>query len=94
MAKIDNLIEYIEEGRNFMAVFKQRDARVGDYKRFGPPDLCYFVREEKGGLFSQPRKAGFFHYVYGADTSSTDSVVKYMTDTLKQGPIEYSFLYK
>jgi hypothetical protein len=45
---------------------------------FGPPDMCYLVKEMKGGLLSSPTRAGFFHYVYGVDASSSASVAAYI----------------
>jgi hypothetical protein len=45
---------------------------------FGPPDLCYLVKQQKGGLLSSPTLAGFFHYVYGVDSSSSASIAAYI----------------
>ncbi len=90
---IDNLIESIEEGTNFQRVLDQRTSKIGDFKGFGPPDLCYFIREEKGGLFSASKKSGYFHYVYGVDTSSPATAAAYITDCLRQGPNEYCVFF-
>ena len=49
---------------------------------FGPPDLCYLVKEQKGGLLKTPTRAGFFHYVYGVDASSSASVAAYIKSVI------------
>ena len=88
ISKIDNLMEIKEEPYNFLSVIKQRNAILGDFKGLGPPDLCYFVREEKGGMFTGHKKAGYFHYVYGVNTSSPQTITAYINETLSQGPIK------
>ncbi len=90
---IDNLVELIEEGQNCTKSLEQRAARIGEFKGYGPPDMCYFVREERGGLFSNAKRAGYYHYVYGADTSSSATVAAYMNDTLRGCPAEYSLIH-
>lgn len=50
----------------------------------GPPDCCYLVKELKGGLLTAKVKAGFFHYVYGVDASSTASVAAYIREFINQ----------
>eukprot|EP00826_Nyctotherus_ovalis_P007894 TRINITY_DN12032_c0_g3_i1.p1 TRINITY_DN12032_c0_g3~~TRINITY_DN12032_c0_g3_i1.p1 ORF type:complete len:247 (+),score=47.83 TRINITY_DN12032_c0_g3_i1:137-877(+) len=89
ISKIDNLVEVKEEPYNFLAVIKQRNNMLGSFKGLGPPDLCYLVREEKGTFFSTHKKAGFFHYVYGVDTSSPATIFEYVKSTVAQGPCEY-----
>jgi len=89
---IDNLLEIIEDSTNLQNTISERTSKIEEFKGFGPPDLCYFIREEKGGLFSSPKRTGFYHFVYGADTSSQATVAAYINDTLRQGPNEY-FLY-
>ena len=49
---------------------------------FGPPDLCYLVKELKGGLLSSATRAGMFHFVYGVDASSSASVAAYIKSVI------------
>jgi hypothetical protein len=51
---------------------------------FGPPDMCYLVKEYKGGLLSSPVRAGFFHYVYGVDASSSASIAAYIKSVIQK----------
>jgi hypothetical protein len=51
---------------------------------FGPPDICYLVKQQKGGLLSSPTLAGFFHYVYGVDASSSASVAAYIKSVIQK----------
>jgi len=88
MSKINNLIEFIEEEKSQFSIIKQRESKIGIYKHYGPPDMCYLIREEKGGFFTQPNRAGYFHYVYGVNTSSLASIIDYIKDTLRQAPFE------
>ena len=53
-------------------------------KDLGPPDCCYLVKEQKGGILTAKVKAGFFHYAYGVDASSTASVAAYIRDFINQ----------
>ncbi len=88
---IDNLLEIIEPAPNLFKALEKRASKLANYKGYGPPDLCYFVKEEKGGLFSKPSTAGYFHFVYGADTSSAASVAAYIRSTLTKSQYEYLF---
>lgn len=52
---------------------------IPSYSVYGPPDLCYLVKEKTtGGLRSKTTHQGYFHYVYGADTSSSASIAAYL----------------
>ncbi len=86
---IDNLSETIEPVAQLLKTPEKRATRLANYKGYGPPDLCYFVKEERGGLFSKPKIAGYFHYVYGADVSSPSAVAAYVKDTLNRSQVEY-----
>ena len=59
------------------------------YKDLGPPDLCYLeIEEQRKSKFLkkmesiQGMKRGFYHYVYGVDTSSSACVAAYITDCI------------
>ncbi|CDW88693.1 clathrin-coated vesicle protein [Stylonychia lemnae] len=54
-----------------------------EFLDFGPPDLCYLVKQQKGGILSSPTLAGFFHYVYGVDASSSASVAAYIKSIIQ-----------
>jgi hypothetical protein len=49
----------------------------------GPADLCYLVKEHKGGILSATTWTGYFHYVYGIDCSSSASVAVYINNLIK-----------
>ena len=60
----------------------QRVQNIPKYEFFGPPDMCYLVKEYKGGLLSSPTRAGFMHHVYGVDCSSSASVAAYIKSVI------------
>ena len=41
------------------------------------------MKQQKGGLLSSPTLAGFFHYVYGVDASSSASVAAYIKSMIQ-----------
>ena len=79
-----DIIEIIEPESCLFNVLAQRASNIIKYDYFGPPDLCYLVKEYKGGLLSSPLRAGYFHYVYGIDASSSASVAVYIKDLIKR----------
>jgi len=89
ITSIDNLHEIIEPQANLFKVLEKRANKLANYKGYGPPDLCYFVKTEKGGIFSKPNTAGYYHYVYGADTSNSAAVAAYICNTLSKSQCEY-----
>lgn len=86
---IDNLVEMIESGDSLMKFLDKRANRLETYKGYGPPDLCYLVKESTGTLFAKPSVTGYFHYVYGLDTSSFTSVISYIWSVVKQSKFKY-----
>jgi len=88
---IDNLVEIKENPYNLFSALKERSSMLNIFKGYGPPDLCYLLREEKGTFFSARRKGGFFHHVYGANTSSPGTILEYIKNTIAQGSNEYSY---
>ena len=45
--------------------------------------MCYLVKENKKGFLSgTSKRQGFYHYVYGVDTSSSATVAAYITSIL------------
>ena len=66
-----------------------RHKSIQKYVDMGPPDLCYLeIEEHKKGKFlkkSEPGiKRGYYHYVYGVDTSSSACVAAYVTDCINE----------
>jgi hypothetical protein len=86
---IDNLVEVMDKPEELYKQLKNRETKLEEYRGFGPGDLCYFVKEEKGGLFQAAKTAGYFHIVYGADTASAAAVAAYINDTLRMSQVEY-----
>ena len=80
---IANLREIVEPEPQLYSTLKQRGTALSSYENFGPPDVCYLLKEHKGGLLSPTHRAGYFHYVYGVDTSSSASVAVYINNLLK-----------
>ncbi len=50
------------------------------YNIYGPPDLCYLIKEKKvtGGFGSKTIRTGSFHYIYGFDTNSSATIAAYI----------------
>lgn len=64
-----------------------RHKSIREYVDLGPPDLCYLeIEEVKKGKFLKKNengiKRGYYHYVYGVDTSSSACVAAYITDCI------------
>ena len=83
-----NLIEKVESGTQLLKSLELRASKLATYKSYGPPDLCYIIKEDKGSLFSKPLISGYFHFIYGADTSSFSTVVGYIWSIVKGSKIE------
>jgi len=81
------LIEVVEPNTELMKLLDNRVAELVSYKGYGPPDLCYFIKQEKQ-IFSKPINIGYYHYIYGADTSSAASIATYMCNILKRSQTE------
>ena len=62
---------------------------ISKYQDLGPPDLCYLEIEtykkskylKKYDVIPGMRR-GFYHYVFGADTSSSAYVAAYIKDCI------------
>ena len=80
---ISNLKEAIEPGQSLYTTLKERARLIPEYTHLGPPDMCYFVKEHKGGIFASTSYTGFFHYVYGVDWSSSASIAVYINSLIK-----------
>lgn len=80
---ISNLKEAIEPGQNLYSTLKERARLIPEYTHLGPADLCYFVKEYKGGIFAGTTYSGFFHYVNGVDCSSSASIAVYINSLIK-----------
>ena len=60
-----------------------RVRNIPNYEYYGPPDMVYIIKEKKGGFMSSaPVRAGYFHHVYGVDTSSTASPSAYIKSVM------------
>ena len=57
-----------------------RQQNLPDFKLLGPPDLCYIIREKTvtSGFKKKTIQHGFFHYVYGVNTSSQALIALYL----------------
>ena len=73
---LKNIIEAHENESSYQETIKSRIKSIRTFQEFGPPDLCYLTKEfQKSLSFSkQPTKIGYYHYVFGLDTSSPASV--------------------
>jgi hypothetical protein len=85
---IRNLVELIEPKPMLFKVLERRATHLGDYKGLGPPDLCYLVKEDKGGIFRRGAINGYYHYVYGADAASPATIAAYIKCTLSKSEDE------
>ena len=73
------IIEAIEPEEFLGKALLTRVQNIASYPFYGPPDMCYFVKEKKGGFMSSgPSRQGYYHHVYGVDTSSTASPSAYI----------------
>ena len=68
-----------------------RGQSISKYVDLGPPDLCYLeIEEQRKSKYLKKMdaisgmKRGFYHYVYGVDTSSSACVAAYITDCINQ----------
>ena len=81
---IANIREVIEPGNRLFKVLKERCELIPRYSTEGPADLCYLVKEHKGGVFSPTTHTGYFHHVYGVDCSSSASVAVYINKLINK----------
>lgn len=79
---IDNLVELIEPNNG--KILDKRANRLSACKGYGPPDLCYLVKETPGTLFAKSSLVGYFHFIYGLNTSSFDNIVSYIWSVVKR----------
>lgn len=80
---IQNVREIIEPEARLFWVLKERCELIHTYTNYGPADLCYLVKEHKGGILSPTTRTGYFHHVYGVDCSSSASVAVYINSLIK-----------
>lgn len=80
---IENVREIIEPENRLFMVLQERCQLLSEYSTFGPADLCYLVKEHKGGILSPTTRSGYFHHVYGVDCSSSASVAVYINTLIK-----------
>lgn len=64
---IANLKEFVEPDNHLYRHLSERALQIPEYEGFGPPDLCYLIKEQKGGFMKSLQRWGSFHYVYGID---------------------------
>ena len=80
------VIEAIEPDESLGRALLMRTRNIPNYHLYGPPDMCYLVKEKKIGLMSSKiERAGYFHYVYGVDLSSTASPSAYIKSVMTLG---------
>lgn len=80
---VSNLKEIIEPPNVLYATLKERARLIPKYVHLGPPDLCYLVKEQRGGIFGNTSYLGYYHYVYGVDCSSSASIAVYINSLIK-----------
>ena len=83
------LVEGIEPESFLNRTLIKRQECLPLYQDMGPPDLCYLqVESQKKSKFLKKMESikgsgrGFYHYVYGVDTSSSACVAAYITDCI------------
>lgn len=77
------VIEAVEPEEFLGRALLTRVQNIETYPLFGPPDLCYVVKEKKGGFMSSgPSRQGYYHHVYGVDTSSTATPSAYIKSVI------------
>ena len=77
------VIEGIEPDESLGRALLMRTREIPNYELYGPPDMCYLVKEKKTGLMSSKvERAGYFHYVFGVDLSSTASPSAYIKSVM------------
>ena len=77
------IIEAIEPEQELGKELYQRAELIPTYGIYGPPDMCYLVKENKKGFLSGTgKRQGFYHYVYGVDTSSSATVAVYIKSVM------------
>jgi Chs5-Arf1p-binding protein BUD7/BCH1 len=73
------IIEAIEPEECLGKALLMRVKNIPNYELMGPPDMCYIVKERKGGFMSSaPVRFGYYHHVIGVDTSSTATPSAYI----------------
>mgnify|MGYP000249800540 FL=1 len=76
------------EDTDSSSAFQVRQKLIKEGSSLGPPDMCYVLKEVFGKgfskLFSKPRLKGFYHFVFGADTSSMGGVATYLMQFVEQ----------
>jgi hypothetical protein len=55
---ISNLLEIIEPENSIYMTLRKRAAGIPEYEYFGPPDICYLIKEQKGGILSSSTRSG------------------------------------
>ena len=77
------ILESVEPEENLEFHLNKRVADIPSYGLLGPPDLCYLIKEKKTGTLStKTTRAGYYHFVYGVDTSSSASIAAYITSVM------------
>ena len=57
-----------------------RKQNISHYNLYGPPDLCYIVKEKNTSTTFKKKSVviGSFHYVNGVNTSSIATIAAYL----------------
>ena len=86
------VIEAIEPEEFLGKALLDRVRNIPNYPLLGPPDLCYIVKEKRGGFMSSGPilRQGHYHYVYGVDTSSTAAPCAYIQSIVKSDKSDIS----
>ena len=73
-----NILEIIDTENE---ILHQRTLSLNNIIGLGPPDTCYIIREHKPSglrkLVARTHTKSYYHYIYGANTSSVASIAAY-----------------
>ena len=77
------IIEAIEPDEFLGQALLLRLRNIPTYALYGPPDMCYIVKEQKSGLMGKTlTQQGYYHHVFGVDTSSTATPAAYIKSVM------------
>jgi Chs5-Arf1p-binding protein BUD7/BCH1 len=82
---LKNIIETIETDSDYEHTLKFRRENIKKFSFLGPADLCYLTKNFTRSLvqFTKPSKSGFYHFVYGLNTTSPAAVSAYLNNLLQ-----------
>jgi len=93
---IENVIEMIEDEFTYTQTTEARYKNIANIQGIknideGPPDVCYLIKEEKGGIISHSKRSGYSHFIYGIDSSSSSAVAAYIYSLISKSESDLYF---